>query len=537
MSAVAVSRARSARRPPLLLTAAALLGAGAVTLPLAYLGIRAATAGSGSWRALQPDRLGELLARTGALVGLVTVLAVAIGVPLAWLVARSDLPWRRFWAVAAALPLVIPSYVAALVLVAAFGPRGMLQGVLEAPFGVERVPEIYGLPGATAALVLSTYPYVYLLTVAALHDVDPSLEEASRNLGRSARATFRKVTLPVLRPAIAAGALLVALYTLSDFGAVSLMQYDSLTRAIFVRYQALFDRNSAAVLALALVALTTAVLFAEVRARGRARVHRTSPGAQRRGRTAPLGRWRWPAFALCALVVGLGLLGPLSVLGWWAVRAASLDTSIQPAWGQALGSLGVSGLAATAAILAALPVVVLSVRHPGRWTRGVERVSYVSHALPGIVVALSLVFFGSQFATPLYQTLALLVFAYVVRFYAQAVAGSRAALVRVDARLEEAGRGLGRAPLSVFARVTAPLLRPGLLAAAALVFLSTMKELPATLLLRPIGFDTLATEIWTATSAGFYSRAAVPALVLIVASAPFVYLLAVRGAAPPEALD
>ena len=514
--------------PPVLLSAAGIAVVALVCLPLAYLVVRVVDGGLEAWSVLGRARIAELVGNTVLLVGLVTGAALVLGVPLAWLVTRTDLPGRRVWAVAAALPLVIPSYVAALVLLAAFGPRGFLQQILEQPFGVERVPEIYGLPGAVLALTISTYPYVYLLAAAALRDLDPALEEASRSLGRSRAETFRRVTLPVLRPSLGAGALLVALYTLSDFGAVSLMQYSSLTRAIYVQYRSLFDRTPAAALALVLVVLTAIVLLLEYYARGRVRYHRRSPGTVRPPQRVRLGGWRWPALAFCAAVVGFALLLPLAVIGYWLERAVSLGRDLGDVWGPALNSILASALAAGVAVAAALPVAILAVRYGARWTRALERLSYSSNALPGIVIALSLVFFGANYAGFAYQTLGLLVFAYVVRFLPQAVASSHSALLRVDPRLEEAARGLGKSPRHAFATVTAPLVAPGLLAGAALVFLSTMKELPATLLLAPIGFDTLATEVWTATTVAAYSEAALPALLLIVFSAPFVYVLTVR---------
>jgi iron(III) transport system permease protein len=515
------------RRPALLLSAAAVGAVALVSLPLVYLVIRAGTGGGEAWEVLARERTFELVGRTMVLVVAVTGGAIALGVPLAWVVTRTDLPLRRFWAVAAALPLVIPSYVAALVLLAAFGPRGFLQRLLEGPFGIERVPDIYGFPGAFLALTLATYPYVYLLTAAALRGLDPGLEEASRSLGRSPLTTFRLVTLPVLRPSIGAGGLLVALYTLSDFGAVSLMQYSSLTRAIFLQYKALFDRRPAAVLALVLVLLTAVVLLLETRARGRA-YHRSSPGASRRASPLHLGRWRWPALAFCAAIVGSGLALPLAVIGYWFERAVSLGEPFRPVWEATANSLVASTLAAAAGVVAALPVAALATRHPALWSRALERLAYSSNALPGIVIALSLVFFAANYASPVYQTLFLLVAAYVVRFYPQAVAGAHSAFLRVDPRLEEAALSLGRRRPTVLATVTLPLVAPGVLAGAALVFLSTMKELPATLLLRPIGFETLATEVWTATTVGFYSRAALPALLLLVVSAPFIYLLTIR---------
>ena len=533
IAAAGASAARAGARAPALLVAAAVAAVSLVGLPRVYLVVRAAGGGTDAWDVLGRDRTLELVLKTAVLVGAVAGAAVLVAVPLAWLVTRTDLPGRRFWTVAAALPLAVPSYVAALALLAAFGPTGLLQRVLERPFGVERVPEIYGLGGAVLALTISTYPYVFLLTAVALRGVDPALEETARGLRRGPFATFRLVTFPLVRPAVGAGALLAALYALSDFGAVSLMQYSSLTRAVFLQYRALFDRTPAAVLALVLVALTAVVLVVELRLRGRGRYGAVGPGSARPAAVVPLGRWRWPALAFCAGVVGLALGAPVAVLAYWFSRAASLD-ELGSALGAAVNSLAASGAAAAVAVAAALPVALLATRHPAWWARRLERLAYASNALPGIVIALSLVFFAANYASPLYQTLALLVLAYVVRFFPQAVAASHSALLAVNPRLEEAARGLGRSPRGAFVSVTAPLLAPGLLAGAALVFLSAMKELPATLLLRPIGFDTLATEIWTATTVGAYARAAVPALLLVVLSAPFVYLLLRR---PVEELD
>ena len=220
------------------------------------------------------------------------------------------------------------------------------------------------------------------------------------------------------------------------------------------------------------------------------------------------------------------------VLGYWLVRG--LDRAEVP-FREALNSLSASALAAGVAALAALPVALLAHRWPSRWTRLLERLAFAGNALPGIVIALSLVFFAANYASPLYQTLALLVFAYVVRFLPLALAGVESSLAGVSPRVEEAARSLGRSPVRAALTVTVPLVRSGILAGAALVFLSALKELPATLLLRPIGFETLATEIWKFTSVGAYSRAAPPALLLIAVSAPFVYVLSTRHR--PEATE
>jgi len=502
--------------------------AGLASLPLAYLLIRAGTGGAEAWEVILEPRTGLVIGRTLALAAAVTVLATALGVALAWLVVRTDLPARRFWAVAAALPLVVPSYVAALALIAAIGPGAPLRGAVEALPGVERAPELFGFPGSVIALTLSTYPYVFILVGAALRRLDPALEEAARALGRSRAGVFRSVTLPLLRPSIGAGALLATLYTLSDFGVVSLMRHDVLTRVIFQQYRTLFDRDPAAVLGLVLVVLTALVLILETRARGRSDLGGGGDAAPRPPGRQPLGRWRVPALGLCAGVVLLGLVMPVVVLGLWSLRGPSAAAALAALLWPAGSSVAVAAAAAALAVVAAVPVGLLSVRFPTAFSRGAERLSYGANALPGVVVALALVFFSSRYAGPLYQTIAVLLFAYVVRFLPQALAGARSALVGVNPQLEEAARGLGRGAPGAFTAVTLPLVAPGLLAGATLVFLSTLKELPVTLLLRPIGFETLATEVWSATSVSAFSRAAPPALALIVLAAPIVFRLIER---------
>lgn len=531
------SRPVGAPRASAALAVPALLVAAAVNLPLVYLLLRSAERGMGGYLAtVASARTLELVVATLALVVGVVALSLAVAVPLAWLVTRTDLPGRRAWAVAGALPLVFPSYVSAFALVAALGPRGYLQGWLE-PLGVERLPElVYGYGGALLALALFTYPYTYLLLVATLSRLDPALEESSRALGAGRWRTFFRVVLPQLRPAIYAGSLLVALYTLSDFGAVSIARYNTFTLSIYNAYRGLFDRGVAASLATVLVLLTVGLIALE--ARLAQRVRPAPARVARRQVPVPLGRWRWPSLAALCLLHALTLGVPLGVVGFWGVRAVLVGNPLGRAGGAAFGSLSVSLAAAVVAVVLALPVTAWAARHPGWWSRLAERASHAGYALPGIVIALALVFFVSRTLRPLYQTLAVLVAAYVVRFLPEALAAARSAFAAVAPRLEEAARSLGRGPLSVLASLTLPLVRPGLAAGGGLVFLTAMKELPATLILRPIGFETLATRVWSAAAEGIYSEAALPALVLVAVSALPVYWLIIRPALaerPPAA--
>jgi len=516
------------RRAPLALVVAAAAVGVAGALPLAYL-VRRALSADAEARSLVPlSTTVELVVATALLAAGVVAFALALGAPLAWLVVRTDLPGRRLWGLAATLPLVIPSFVAALALLGALAPRGLLQQALE-PFGVTALPEIFGYWGALLALTLSTYPYVFLLTAAGLRAADPSAEDAARSLGAGGLAVLLRVTLPSLSRSLAAASLLVALYVLSDFGAVSLMGYSTLTTGIYVRYESLLALDAAAVLALVLVGLAVVVVGLAGRGRLRRTIYRSTPGPGRAAQIVHLGRWRWPALAFCATVIGLFLVLPLGVLVWWSLQADPLGGRAPVAWNAALNSAVAAGTAAAVAAVLVLPVALLAWRYPSRLSRALERLTLFPNALPGIAVGLAFVFFSARVGF-LYQSLAVLLVAYLVRFMPFALASTRASLDSVSPRLEEAARSLGRAPLRATTSVVLPLARSGILAGAALVFLSTVKELPATLLLRPIGFETLATEIWKGTSLGAYSAVAPSALLLVAVAAPLLYLLSWRNA-------
>ena len=499
-----------------------------MVLPLAYLLVRMGGAGGETWDLLFRLRTLETLGRTCLLILTVTAGSVLLALPLAWLTERTDLPGRRAWVVINTLPLVIPSYIGGFLVMVTLGPKGMLQDLLHAMFGVERLPDIYGLPGATLTLVLLSYPYVLLPLRAALRQIDSGMDETARSLGCGGWGVFFKVTLPLLRPSLLAGGVLVALYTLSDFGAVSLLDYETFTRAIFIQYESAFDRNLAAGLCLALLCLALVVLLGESLARGRSRYYRTSGRVAGAPTRVALGRWRWPALAYCVAVCAFSLAIPLGVLVYWMVRGIDAGEPVAFLWSAGWRSFYVSALAMAAAAVAALPVAILAVRYPGKVTRLLERASYIGFALPGIAVALGLVFFGVTYATPLYQTLPLLVLAYVVLYLPASVGATQASMLQLSPRVEEAARNLGASPLRRVLTITVPLVSPGILAGAALVFLLTMKELPATLVLSPPGFQTLATSIWSAASEAFFARAAMAGLLLVLVSALPMTLLFLR---------
>ncbi|MDB9373023.1 ABC transporter permease [Nodularia sphaerocarpa] len=510
---------KSSVRPPLFLILAAAVVAVAITLPLVYLVIRAVGIGADEfWALISRPRNITVFFNSAAMAATVTLFSTLIAVPLAFLTVRTDLPGRKFWLVATTLPLAVPSYVGSFALIAALAPRGSFLQLLLQPLGVEELPSIYGFPGAVLAITLFTYPYLLLSVRSGLQGIDPSIEEAGRSLGYSSRETFFKVVLPQLKPSMIAGGLLVALYSLRDFGTPSLMRFDAFTRVIFTQYKASFNRNTAAVLSLMLVTLVLLILWLEYRVRSRAAYYSRGSASLRPPKIVKLGIWKWPALGFCLLITSFGVVLPVGITLFWLIRGLNTGYSFPNLLPSIFNSISAAGLAAIAATIFALPVAILSVRFPTKITAIIERCSYIGFGVPGIVVALSLVFFGANYLPFLYQTLPMLIFAYLVLFLPQSVGAIRTSLLQVNPQLEESARSLGRNPWQALREVTLPLVRPGVLSGAVLVFLTAIKELPATMLLAPIGFNTLATQIWQATENVDFADAAASSLTMLLVS-------------------
>jgi iron(III) transport system permease protein len=489
--------------------AAVTLGATALAaLPLGYLVIRAgsdgwAAAGDTLWRL----RTLELVLRSVELALVVTGLSLVLGVGLALLVSRTDLPGARIWQVALALPLALPSYVSAWSWIGA-------------------APGLAGRAGAVLVLTTISYPFVYLPVLAALRRCDTSLEDVARSLGCRRGEVLLRVTVPQIRTAAAGGGLLVGLYALSDFGAVATMRHEVLTHVIYRSYRGSFDRTPAAVLGCVLAALALVVVALEARTRRRAA--KVGSGAPRPQRRIALGARRWPAVLVPVTVLAVCLGVPLWGLLTWTVRGTSsarLD-QVVPALGN---SLLVGAAGALVVVALAFPMALLAERYPGRLSRLGGGSAYAGHALPGVVVGLALVFFGVRYAPGLYQELPMLIVAYAVLFLSLGLAALQSALSQVPPALEEVARSLGRTRWRAWREITLRLSAPGAGAAATLVFLTVMKELPATLFLRPTGFDTLATRLWGHVSAASYAAAAPYALLIVVVAALPAALLATAG--------
>jgi iron(III) transport system permease protein len=497
--------ARSDR--PLLLWLTASAVAALLALPLVYVVVQSAQTGWSEIASLVFRRftLG-LLWNTVRLSVCVTAACAVIGTAAAWLVEKTDLPGRRLWAVVVVLPVAIPDFVIG--------------------FGwVSVAPGVHGFAGAMLVMTLALYPLVYLPVAASLRGADPGQEEVARSLGLSRMATLRRVTLAQARPALLGGCVLVSLALLAEYGAFEVLRYQTLTTEIFFESQRSYNIPVASSLALILVVVSFAVLGGDALARGRGRVTRSSAPV-RAGRRHRLGRGTIPALLGLLALVGLALGVPVGVVVYWLVEGG---TTTLPASSSIAGaSLLTAGYAAAAGALAtvlALPVALLAVRHPRRSTATLERGTFVVQAVPGLIIALALIYFSIRAVRPLYQTTPLLIVGYAIMFFPLALVAVRTSVAQAPLALEDVARSLGRRRLAVWWRVVLPLVGPGMAAAFCLVFLSTVTELTLTLVLIPTGVQTLATQFWAYTSNLSYAAAAPYAGMMILIAAVPSYIL------------
>ena len=498
--------APSAHLPAALLVPAVAVSAVAL-IPLAYVVVLGAQAGLATFVELTfRPRVFELFVSTIALLLLAVPACATVGVAAAWVVERTDVPGRRVLAVLLAAPLVIPAFVVS--------------------YGwVSVVPSLHGLPAGVLISTLAYYPFVYLPVAATLRRLDPAVEEVAASLGRDPRRVAIAVVLPQLRLPILGGSLLVGLHLLAEYGAFAMLRFDTFTTAILQQYRSTFDGPAAASLASVLVLCCFALLLVENAARGGARYARVGSGAAKPRSPLRLGRAGLPMAILIGVLLVLAVGVPLLSIARWLMRGGIsvwADDRLIQALAQT-ATLAASGAILT--VILAVPIAILVVRFGSRASRALEATNYVTSALPGIVVALALATVAIRLVEPLYQTVVVLLLAYVLLFMPRALVNLRSGIAQVPVGLEEVAQSLGKTPTVAFLRVTARLATPAGLAAAALVFLGIVNELTATLLLSPNGTRTLTTQFWSHVNDLDFASAAPYAFLMVLLSVPMVGLL------------
>ena len=498
------------KKPSIWLLLPVLLLVGLSLLPLLYVGTKAWQAGwSEALHLLWRPYVFGLMRNTLLLMIGVTLTCALVGLSLAWLLERNNLAGRRLWGVILCLPFAVPAFVSSFTWVS-----------LSASFE--------GLGGAILVMSLSKYPLIFLPVAATLRNLDPALEESARTLGQNRWGVFFKITLPLLWPSLLAGSLLIALHMLVEFGALSIIGLQTFTTAIYQQFELEFSNANAAMLSAVLLVMCLSLLWLELKVRGKGRHIRIGQGAARHAEQVNLGKWSLPGqlYCLALAVIGSGI--PLGMLAYWLIKGSSAAFPLAEIGEALFSSLSLALGGAALCLVLAVPVGLLVVRYKGPLAIWAERLPYLLHALPGLVIALALVYFALHYVPALYQTSALLLIAYALLFLPLAQAPIRTALNKAAPQLEEAARTLGATSFTAFCRVTLPIIFPALGAAFALVFLDAMKELTATLLLSPTGLNTLATQVWSHTSNIEFAAAAPYAALLILVSGLPVYLLTTR---------
>ncbi|KVO12474.1 ABC transporter permease [Burkholderia ubonensis] len=542
--------ARRVRRTPRLKggvwLAAALAIAAAVAAPLATLVGAAFDADLAHWRHLAEFVLPQALANTLLLLAGVGAIVTLVGTGCAWLVTAYDFPGRRALTWALLLPLAVPTYIVAFAYLDLLHPIGPVQGAIRWLLGFDsprqfRLPDLRSLPGAIFVLGFVLYPYVYLSTRAMFVTQSASLLEAARTLGAGRIATFWRVVVPLARPAIAVGVSLALLETLNDIGASEFLGVQTLTVSVYTTWITRSDLAGAAQIALAMLAIVVGMIVLERYGRRRQRYahgRRMRPLAPRR----LSGPAAWGAAALGWLPVLLGFGAPAAYLAVETGKRLHLVGGVSAQLLTGLANTLTIALAATAATLACGLVVAWAARAQ-RDSAGTgparvgARIASLGYAVPGTVLAIGLLLplaaadraIGAALGRDgliLMGSAAALVIAYTVRFLAISACSIEAGLARIPPSLEQAARSLGETAGGTLRRVHLPLLRPALTTSALLVFVDAMKELPATLLLRPLNFDTLATWLYAEAARGTYEEGAVAALAIVLAGLVPVILLA-----------
>ena len=505
----------------LTLTSAAL-----ILLPLGYVMSQALSADPAVWSRLWTTRIPELLTNTIRLSASVAFLTLVLGVSTAWLVTRVEFPGRGFWEGALVLPLAMPTYVLAYIYSYLLGFEGPVEHVWQMVAGPQaRIFSPHSYLGATLVMTLDTFPFVYLLSRSALLSMNVSFEEVARASGISRMKTLWLVTLPLMRPSIAAGVALVILYVVSDFGAVSLLRYQTLTYAVFQQLTGRSDNTAASILSLLLVGLALLFLITERWFRHRSRFYQTTGRYRRPERQ----RYGWLGTSLVTgylvLVVGASFALPAYLLVVWSLSPEAQATMDNRFFGFLWNSGFLAACAATGGVLIGLPLAYMASRRPNWLNLGCLQAAYAGYVLPGPVAALAVLVLCLNLTPFLYGSVLVLIVAYVIHFLPAGLQSLEPALQQITPNLEEVARTLGLGVQQTWQRVTLPLMRNGFIVAWVLMFLQTMKELPATLLLRPVGFDTLAIRVWMEASEEYYQLAAPSALLIVLLGLPTLLLL------------
>ncbi len=495
-----------------------------IAVPLCYVAINLISSFHQFFDYVIDSRTWLLAWNTVALAISVTVASIFISVPLAIITIRSNLPLKKIFRVLLCIPLVFPSYIYGFLFIILFGPKGALYDALNSLGGIQHIPDLYGFWGAFMCLTLLSYPYIFISVSSSLMKLDYSYEEVSSSLGKSFWDTYLRVTVPLLKPSIVVGAVLVTLYVVSDFGAVSLLQYKSFSYVIYNQYETI-QRGAAASTSSILILIGLLSIWFYRPDSANTSLYRSSATVSRNTKVIDLGKFKWVIVLIITAIVFVSVILPISVLIYWGYNfTINYDDFLK--WSAIYNSLYGALIGSLATVALSIPIAFLIARHKNVFSRTIEKISYIGFVLPGIVVALAVVYFGINFAMPIYQTIVLLAVGYIILFIPVSIGIIKPVLLQINPKLEESAIILGASKFKMWKSINLPSMMPGLAGAFAIVFILIMKELPATLILSPLNFNTLATSVWThATEASFGMAAVYSGILLVLTGLPMFFLL------------
>ena len=514
----------SVKRLKSLGTLAAIIVISAI-LPLLYVVAYGLDLSIEQWRALWSHRIPGLLLNTLVLALIVAIFSLILGVSSAWIVARKSFKGRKLAIWLLLLPLTIPTYVFAHIYTSLLDDDGWLGILWHFVFGESsRVPDLSSVFGVAFILALAGFSYIFLLVRASLSHSTKSLEEAAQLQGANSREIFFKINLPLMRPAIAAGLAVIILHVLSDFGAVSMLRYQTFTLSIYNQMSGRMDYNAAAGLSFILIMLSLSFLVLERFFRNRQRFF---SGAQTKKieRQAATRNQRIIIWSWLGLVTTFSFILPLAWMIHWSFDAWEQDLIDSQFWEYCINSGVIAFVSATIALFVAFPIAFYHSRRHSLLSQTYLQLSSVGFALPGPVIALGVLTFILAQLPFIYGTLAALIIAMVIRFLPLAIQAQEASLQQLTPSIEEAGRVFGAGPIENLRRVVLPIVSGGMATAWVLVFIDALKELPATLILRPTGFDTLPVRIWIEASEEMLELAAPAALMLVIGTLPAIWIM------------
>jgi iron(III) transport system permease protein len=469
----------------------------------------------------------DLLLNTMILFIFVVISSLFVGLLISIITVRFNIRGSKILFTLSVLPLVIPSYIGALTYVSAFSPRGLFVQLFS-NLGLKEIAGLDGFLGSWIVLTLFTYPYVVLICSSALRNLDSTVEDAARSLGKNKLSVYTQVVIPRLKKPIIFSGLLVGLYVISDFGAVSLMRYSTVTKAIYSYYEFKIDGDPVIFYSSILIVMALIISLIQ-RGSEESRSAKVS-GIPKISEKVNLSRKsKVLIYSFMSLIIFSGLVLPISVLSYWLIRGLAAGNSVRAVFGGVVGSLSVSLLAALFSVIVSTPIIIMVSQYRSKFGNVLERIMLALYGLPHISVGVAILFITIKIFPSIYQSFTALIISYLIVFLPQAIGAGQASMEQVKLTYLDASAGLGMSKIQTFYRITLPLIYRGLFAGGALVFLSTMKELPQTLLLRPTGLSTMSVDIWSYASEGLFTQAAFSSFILLAISAIPTYILSTRN--------